>query len=447
MKRFNKILKGLCTAAVGMVCILSIGTMAKANTKATAVEVPMDGMAEGSLDDSSSATTQMWYKFTVPSDIGNQYVTFSLTNYGEDYYNQVRFKVQTVGGEEISSNGVGVTGMNSAQFRIEGSKSVYEHEKYLIPGQTYYVYVTLDHTWAEKSKFEVSLGSTPEDNWGSLEKAETLNINSNLERKLEDRDDVDSFAFTLPQDGKKYKLTLKSGDDVAIEVLNEAGVKEEEDAYTSSTSYEFIGDGKKHYVTIEGSHLIARTTSYTLALSEEVPAPTAKPTAAPTAKPTIAPTANPTVTPTNNSSGNKDNSPSGSDNVNTVPSPSSAENSSNISTTNKTNITNVTNTNTTNTRTFEIAKIMKVTAKSSKKSVFLRWKKNAKASGYKIYRSTKKKSGFKCIKTLKGNKKTFYTDKKVVRKKTYYYVIKCYKQIGKKVECSKPSSVKKVKVK
>ncbi len=435
MKRFNKILKGLCTVAVGMVCILSIGTMTKANTKATAVEVPMNGMAEGSLDDSSSATTQMWYKFTVPSDIGNQYVTFLLTNYGEGYYNQVRFNVQTAGGEEISSNGVGVTGMNSAQFRIEGSKSVYEHEKYLIPGQTYYVYVTLDHIWAEKSKFEVSLGATSEDNWGSLEKAETLNINSNLERKLEDRDDVDSFMFTLPQDGKKYKLTLKSGDDVAIEVLNEAGVKEEEDAYTSSTSYEFIGDGKKHYVTIEGSLINAKTTSYTLALSEEVPAPTAKPTAVPTAKPTVTPT------------GNKDNSQSGSNNVNTVPSPSSAGNSSNTSTTHETNITNVTNANTTNTRTFEIAKIMKVTAKSSKKSVFLRWKKNAKASGYKIYRSTKKKGGFKCIKTLKGNKKTFYTDKKVVRKKTYYYVIKCYKQIGKKVKCSKPSSVKKVNVK
>lgn len=431
MKRFNKILKGLCTAAVGMVCILSIGTMAKANTKATAVEVPMNGMAEGSLDDSSSETTQMWYKFTVPSDIGNQYVTFSLTNYGEGYYNQVRFNVQTVGGEEISTRDVGVTGMNSAEFRIEGSKSTADRN-YLVPGQTYYVYVILNHTWAEKSKFEVSLGATPEDNWGSLEKAETLNINSNLERKLEDRDDVDSFVFTLPQDGKKYKLTLKSGVDVAIDVLNEAGVKEKDDDSTSSKSYEFIGDGKKHYVTIEGEHMFTpQETSYTLALSEEVPAPTAKPT----------------VTPANNSSGNKDNSQSGSNNVNTVPSSSSAGNSSNTSTTHEMNITNVTNTNTTNTSTFEIAKITNVTAKSSKKSVLLRWKKNTKASGYKIYRSTKKKGGFKCIKTLKGNKKTFYTDKKVVRKKTYYYVIKCYKQIGKKVKCSKPSSVKKVKVK
>ena len=428
MKRFNKIIKGACVVALGMICILGAGTMAKANTKATAVEIPMNGMAEGSLDNSSSETTQMWYKFTVPSDIGNQYVTFSLTNYGEDYYNEVRFNVQTAGGEEISSNGVGVTGMNSAQFRIEGSKSTSAYEKYLVPGQIYYVYVKLDNTWGEKSKFEVSFGATPEDNWGSLEKAEVLSVNSNLERRLEDSDDVDSFMFTLPQDGKKYMLTLKSGEDVAIEVLNEAGVKEDDDHYTSSASYEFIGDGKKHYVTIEGSHLQARETSYTLALSEEMPAATVAPTA----------------TPANNSSTNKNNSSSNATNTNTTPGLSSVGNGSN---TNTTNVTNVTNTNTTNTSTIEVTKVNSVTVKTSKKAVLLRWKKNARASGYKIYRSTKKKGGFKCIKTLKGNKKTSFTDKKVVRKKTYFYVIKCYKQIGKKVQYSKPSSVKKVKVK
>lgn len=428
MKRFNKIIKGACVVALGMICILGADTMAKANTKATAVEIPMNGMAEGSLDASSSETTQMWYKFTVPSDIGNQYVTFSLTNYGEDSYDWVQYNIQTVGGEKIESTSVGEIGTETSVLRIEGSKSTSTYQKYLVPGQIYYVYVKLYNTSGEKSKFEVSFGATPEDNWGSLEKAEVLSVNSNLERRLEDSDDVDSFMFTLPQDGKKYMLTLKSGEDVAIEVLNEAGVKEDDDYYTSSASYEFIGDGKKHYVTIEGSHLQARETSYTLALSEEMPAATVAPTA----------------TPANNSSTNKNNSSSNATNTNTTPGLSSVGNGSN---TNTTNVTNVTNTNTTNTSTIEVTKVNSVTLKSSKKAVLLRWKKNARASGYKIYRSTKKKGGFKCIKTLKGNKKTSFTDKKVVRKKTYFYVIKCYKQIGKKVQCSKPSSVKKVKVK
>lgn len=84
---------------------------------------------------------------------------------------------------------------------------------------------------------------------------------------------------------------------------------------------------------------------------------------------------------------------------------------------------------------------------SSKKQVYLKWKKNKYADGYKVYRSTKKKTGYKCIATLKKRSKVSYTDKKVKSKKVYYYKVRAYRKVGKKTVYSAYSPVKKVKVK
>lgn len=83
----------------------------------------------------------------------------------------------------------------------------------------------------------------------------------------------------------------------------------------------------------------------------------------------------------------------------------------------------------------------------AKKQVYLKWKKNKYADGYKVYRSTKKKKGYKCIATLKKRSKVSYTDKKVKSKKVYYYKVRAYRKVGKKTVYSAYSPVKKVKVK
>lgn len=58
----------------------------------------------------------------------------------------------------------------------------------------------------------------------------------------------------------------------------------------------------------------------------------------------------------------------------------------------------------------------------TRNSVTLQWKKMKNVTGYRVYRSTKKNSGYKLIKKL--NKNTVkYTNKKLKRKKTYYYKV------------------------
>lgn len=94
------------------------------------------------------------------------------------------------------------------------------------------------------------------------------------------------------------------------------------------------------------------------------------------------------------------------------------------------------------------SKVTVSSAKSkAKKKVYLKWKKNKYADGYKVYRSTKKKSGYKCIATIKKRSKVSYTDKKVKSKKVYYYKVRAYKKVGKKTIYSGYSPVKRVKVK
>jgi len=70
-------------------------------------------------------------------------------------------------------------------------------------------------------------------------------------------------------------------------------------------------------------------------------------------------------------------------------------------------------------------------AKTTKTSVKLKWTKNAKADGYKIYGNLcGKAKKVKLLKTIKGNGATSFTQKKLKKGKYYKYVVVAYKNIG-----------------
>ena len=83
----------------------------------------------------------------------------------------------------------------------------------------------------------------------------------------------------------------------------------------------------------------------------------------------------------------------------------------------------------------------------NKKSVQLSWKKVSGASGYEVYRSLKKKSGFKKVTTIKKGTTVKYKNKKLKKKKTYYYKVRAYRTVNGKKVYSSYSSVAKVKIK
>lgn len=83
----------------------------------------------------------------------------------------------------------------------------------------------------------------------------------------------------------------------------------------------------------------------------------------------------------------------------------------------------------------------KVSAKrQTYNSIFIKWSKVAKASGYALYRSTSKNGTYTRIATIKSEKSLEYIDKRCICGKTYYYKIRAYRTSGKKNDYGKETN-------
>ena len=102
----------------------------------------------------------------------------------------------------------------------------------------------------------------------------------------------------------------------------------------------------------------------------------------------------------------------------------------------------------TKTTTVKVAAVKGVKVKNAKKlKAVVSWKKVSKASGYEVYRATKKKGSFKKIATIKKGSVVKYTNKKLKKKKSYFFKVRAYRVSGKKKVYGKYSSTVKVTIK
>ena len=70
---------------------------------------------------------------------------------------------------------------------------------------------------------------------------------------------------------------------------------------------------------------------------------------------------------------------------------------------------------------------------TAKKTATVSWKKVKGASGYVVYRATKKNGKYKSVKKISKGSTVKYVNKKLTKKKTYYYKVRAFKKSGKKV--------------
>ncbi|WP_051656563.1 CAP domain-containing protein [Butyrivibrio sp. AE3004] len=82
---------------------------------------------------------------------------------------------------------------------------------------------------------------------------------------------------------------------------------------------------------------------------------------------------------------------------------------------------------------------------ASKKFATLNYTKSVGATGYEIYRSTSKKNGYKKIVTVTNQQKLVYVDKKLARKRKYYYYIVPYRMAHDEKVYGKKSEIKMIK--
>lgn len=90
-------------------------------------------------------------------------------------------------------------------------------------------------------------------------------------------------------------------------------------------------------------------------------------------------------------------------------------------------------------------KITSISVSSGK--IKLKWKKESKATGYKIYRATSKKGKYKEVKKITKNSSLSWTDKNVTAGKTYYYKVRSYAANRDKTRYSSYSPVVSAKAK
>ena len=79
-----------------------------------------------------------------------------------------------------------------------------------------------------------------------------------------------------------------------------------------------------------------------------------------------------------------------------------------------------------------------------KKTAKISWAQAVNAEGYEVFRSTKKKKGYKMVADVQTNN---YKNKKLKKKKTYYYKVRSYNVVNGQKVYSSFSTAKKVKIK
>lgn len=78
-----------------------------------------------------------------------------------------------------------------------------------------------------------------------------------------------------------------------------------------------------------------------------------------------------------------------------------------------------------------------VSSKAGKRKITVKWSKVSGASGYVVYRSAKKAGSYKAVKTIKKASTVSYTNKKLKKKKAYYFKVRAYKmKNGKRIYSS-----------
>lgn len=211
-----------------------------------------------------------YYKFTVPQDVGNQWIQFSITNYGPCYIqaylnNNLNQTMQSTGYSFLSKNDSLIF-----QSRVEGAASTSTETK-LVPGNTYYIIID---NWSSSNKgdYVLSVSSTPDDNWGTFDKAEALTCNQTKTGKIEYKDDIDCYAITLPNDGALHNFILNSDQKLYALFADANGIKISDidvNANITNNRFSATGTGQKIYIRVEAGYGVSSANYSIKVISEE----------------------------------------------------------------------------------------------------------------------------------------------------------------------------------
>ncbi len=209
-----------------------------------------------------------YFKFTVPNDIGNQWITFSATNYtNKTIYATL---LDSIGTELVKEQSVKKEQTYTIDTKIEGSESLIDSSYILVPGNTYYIKLRDKYGSKITGNASVSIKSLADDNWGTFPKAVEFKPDEWQNGKLEKADDIDCFFVTLPDNNSKYTFNISCDNSVNVKFLDENRANLSEltvDANNTSNKYSVTGHGQTIYVKVKAGNNKINTANYSIKAS------------------------------------------------------------------------------------------------------------------------------------------------------------------------------------
>lgn len=204
-------------------------------------------------------TDRKWFKFTVPSDIGNKLIDLRIYNYAQ---NDLALQVYDGNQKSIYNDTFHINSDNAVtpkevRYVVEGSENKAEYYK-LTPGATYYFYIEaslfadVDGEESNAGQYIIETKTTADNSWGTFEQPVTVKPQGTVEGVYEDVNDMDSYAFTLPNDGKLYTIGFKADEKCGFGIT--VYDKNRKEMSPNAGVYTLIGNGQKYYVIASGPY-------------------------------------------------------------------------------------------------------------------------------------------------------------------------------------------------
>ena len=234
---------------------------AKAGYKVTMAEaevVPLNGATVSRFVDSKKSE-QQFFRFDVPTDIGNKWVVVSFTSYASDYFG---VKLLDVDGIEISSEKTVYSDKSNAFYtKIVPSMDVLTNRIKLKPSGTYYIKVSEGYS-NTSGDYNISIKTIDDDNWGGFDNETKLTANKKQSGEIEVENDVDSYSIVVSKKAE-CNFIINSDCDTKAYITDKDGIKLSETYIykgKANNSLSAFGNGEKVFVRIQSENYTGKYT-------------------------------------------------------------------------------------------------------------------------------------------------------------------------------------------
>ena len=245
----KKIMKIVMVLLLGIMISELPSVKTETNTMQTATSIHIGGNVTGKMENEKEETH--WYKFTIPSDIGNKWIRITASNYLK---NDIKVTLCDEYGAAKVTTSIDYNESDYLWTKVASSGTALSQKQQLVVGKTYYIKVETLSYRSGNGDYVLAISSEDDDCWGTFEKSTGIVVNKKTFGKLEYGSDIDCYTVTLPKNNLKHNLIVTSTNALNITVANADGVVIDStymDNNETNNSISLIGKGQKIYIKIE----------------------------------------------------------------------------------------------------------------------------------------------------------------------------------------------------